>query len=60
MDVLTIDVTGAEGARPGAMAEIIGEHATLDEAAQAADTAPHELLVRLGQNLERVYVGSAD
>ncbi len=60
MDLLTIDVTGAADARPGAMVEILGEHATLDAAAQASSTAAHELLVRLGHNLERVYLGEAD
>ncbi len=57
MDLITIDVTGSDAARPDAMVEIMGPNASLDELAQAAGTAPHELLVRLGGRLERVYQG---
>ena len=59
MDLVTIDVTGSPAARSGAMVELIGSHASLDEAALAAGTAPHELLVRIGTGLPRTYVGGA-
>ncbi len=60
MDLVTIDVTGSPAARPGAMVELIGPDAPLDEAALAAGTAPHELLVRIGTGLPRTYVGGTD
>ena len=41
------------------MVELIGPNAPLDEAAHAAGTAPHELLVRIGAGASRTYVGEA-
>ena len=60
MDLICFDVTGCEEARPGAMVQLLGPDAPLDAAAHAAGTAPHELLVRLGERLERSYVGRSD
>ena len=60
MDLISFDVTGCEDARPGAMVQLLGPDAPLDEAAHAAGTAPHELLVRLGSRLKRTYVGRGD
>jgi alanine racemase len=57
MDLMVIDVTGCEDARPGAMVELLGPHVTVDEAAEAAGTASYEVLTRLGHRAERVYVG---
>jgi alanine racemase len=60
MDVVTIDITGSTAAHPGAMVELIGPNAPLDDAALAAGTAPHELLVRIGTGLLRTSLGAAD
>jgi alanine racemase len=57
MDLMVIDVTGCEDARPGAMVELLGPHVTVDDAAEAAGTASYEVLTRLGHRAERVYVG---
>jgi alanine racemase len=57
MDLMAIDVTGCEDARPGAMVELLGPHIPVDEAAAAAGTASYEVLTRLGQRAERVYLG---
>jgi alanine racemase len=57
MDLMVLDVTGCEDARPGAMVELLGPHVTVDDAAEAAGTASYEVLTRLGHRAERVYVG---
>jgi alanine racemase len=60
MDLITLDVTGAgEAAHPGALVELLGKSALLDDQAEAAGTANYELLVRLGARCERRYVGAA-
>lgn len=56
MDLIAIDVTGVDEARPGAMVEIIGPNRLLDEAAADAGTIAYEVLARLGARAERVYV----
>ncbi len=58
MDLLAIDVTGCEDAQPGAMVELFGAHLTVDDAATAAGTVAYEVLTRLGQRIERIYVGA--
>jgi alanine racemase len=60
MDLMAIDVTGCEDARPGAMVELLGPHVTVDDAAEAAGTASYEVLTRLGHRAERVYLGDLD
>ena len=58
MDLIAIDVTGCEEARPGAMVEMIGPNALLDDAAEAAGTISYEILVRLSGRAERIYRGA--
>ncbi len=60
MDLLAIDVTGCEEARPGAMVELLGPHVRLDEAAAAAGTVSYEILTGLGGRAQRVYLGAID
>ena len=55
MDLVAIDVTGCEAARPGAWVELIGPNALVDDVAEAAGTISYELLVRLSSRAERVY-----
>jgi alanine racemase len=59
MDLIAVDVTGCDAARPGAMVELLGSHVLLDDAAEAAGTIAHEILTRLGQRAERIYLGEA-
>lgn len=56
MDLIAIDVTGVEDARPGAMVEIIGPNRLLDDAAAAAGAIAYEVLTRLGSRAERIYL----
>ena len=58
MDLVAIDVTGCESARPGAWIELIGPNALVDQVAEAAGTISYEILVRLSGRAERVYKGS--
>ena len=60
MDLLAIDVTGCDAARPGAMVELLGPHVRLDDAAASAGTVSYEILTRLGVRAERIYLGSTD
>jgi alanine racemase len=56
MDLLAVDVSGL-GAKPGEMVELLGPNILVDDAATAAGTTSYEILLRLGQRAERVYVG---
>jgi alanine racemase len=59
MDLVEIDVTGCEAARPGAMVELLGPSVLLDELAAAAGTISYEILVRLSSRASRAYLGGA-
>jgi alanine racemase len=59
MDLIVIDVTGCEEARPGASVELLGPHLLVDDLAAAAGTISYEILVRLGDRAERAYQGKA-
>jgi alanine racemase len=56
MDLLAIDVTGCDAALPGAMVELLGAHASLDDVAASAGTIAHDILTGLGRRAERVYL----
>ena len=58
MDLVAIDVTGCDGARPGAMVELLGPHVPVDDLAEAAGTISYEILVRMSSRAERVYRGT--
>lgn len=57
MDLITIDVSKAPFhlVYPGAWAEIIGDHISADELAQAAGTNSREILVNFGKRYHRIY-----
>jgi alanine racemase len=58
MDLIALDVTGVPAGEtaPGAMVDLIGEHWTLDQAAEAAGLISYELLTGLSRRFERRYV----
>ena len=57
MDLITLDVTGAgKAAQVGAYVQFLGRAAPLDAQAQALDTIPYEILTRLGDRFERIYL----
>jgi alanine racemase len=60
MDLIVIDVTGCEGARPGAPVEIMGPNVLVDDLAAAAGTISYEVLVRQGRRAERIYLPQPD
>jgi alanine racemase len=57
MDLMAIDVTGCDEARPGAQVELLGEHVLLDAAAASAGTISYEILTRLSTRAERIWTG---
>lgn len=59
MDLLAVDVTDCDDALPGAMVELLGEHALVDDLAAAAGTISYEILVRIGPRATRAYLGEA-
>jgi alanine racemase len=59
MDLIALDVTGCEAARPGAWVELLGEHVPLDEVARRAGTVPYEILTRPAHRIARLYRGRA-
>jgi alanine racemase len=62
MDLITLDVSDVpmDRAIPGAFAELIGEHLTVDAVAGAQGTIGYEVLTGLGPRLHRIYVGGDD
>jgi alanine racemase len=60
MDLIAIDVTGCDAAIPGAMVELLGPNALVDDAARQAGTIAYELLTRIGPRAERRYVGGPE
>jgi alanine racemase len=59
MDLIAVDVTGLEAARPGDLVELLGENVPVDDAAAAGGTIAYELLVRIGARAARVWRGAA-
>ena len=57
MDLITLDVTAVppEHAHPGAIVNLLGGGAGLDDTARDADTISYEILTRLGPRLKRAY-----
>lgn len=58
MDLIAVDVTGCDAARPGALVQLLGDKILLDEAAAAAGTISYEVLTRLSPRAKRVWRGS--
>ncbi len=61
MDLITIDVghVPAHLVQPGAWVEILGEHQSADELAEAAGTIGYEVLTALGSRYQRRYIPAA-
>lgn len=59
MDLIAVDVTDCDAARPGAMVELFGANLPVDDAAVAAGTSAYERLTRLTLRGARRYIGAA-
>jgi alanine racemase len=59
MDLTVFDVTDQPAATPGAMVQLLGPDAPVDEIATAGGTIAYELLTRLGARAKRRYIGEA-
>jgi alanine racemase len=57
MDLIAVDVTDCDAARPGAMVELFGANLPVDVAAEAAGTTAYERLTRLTLRATRRYIG---
>lgn len=55
MDQIMVDVSEAGDVIAGDVAELIGQHVTVQEVAQRAGTIPWDIFTGLGQRLPRVY-----
>lgn len=58
MDLISVDITGIEGVKPGDWAEVIGSSISVDELAERAGTIGYEILTSLGQRHKRIYIGA--
>lgn len=58
MDSLSVDVTAlpANSIKAGDWVDLIGPDQPLEEVALAAETIPYEILTRLGQRYDRIYL----
>ena len=54
MDLIAVDITDCDAARPGAMVQIIGPDLPVDDAAAAAGTTAYELLTRIAPRARRI------
>ncbi len=54
MDLIAVDITDCDAARPGAMVELFGPNLPIDDAAQAAGTTAYELLTRVSARARRI------
>lgn len=57
MDLMTLDITAASNVAPGDTVELLGDHISADEVADAAGTIGYEILTRLGRRYHRIYSG---
>jgi alanine racemase len=57
MDLIAVEITDCDAARPGARVELFGSNLPIDEAAAAAGTSAYELLTRVAPRAHRVMVG---
>jgi len=55
MDLTTIDVTGIDAARPGAMVDLLDAGYGVDDAAASAGTIGYEVLTAIGRRALRLY-----
>jgi alanine racemase len=58
MDLITLDVTGIPSTAVGTEVEFIGDTISLEEAADAAQTANYEILTTIGARVPRVHVSA--
>lgn len=58
MDLITLDVTGIPSTAVGTEVEFIGNTISLEEAADAAQTANYEILTTIGARVPRVHVSA--
>ena len=58
MDMITVDLTDLPEPAPGALAEILGPHQTVDALAAHAGTLGYEVLTGLGRRYERRHLGA--
>ncbi|MBO9544473.1 alanine racemase [Caulobacter sp.] len=57
MDLIAIEITDCDAARPGAMVELFGRNLPIDDAAAAAGTSAYELLTRIAPRARTVVIG---
>lgn len=62
MDSITVDISKLQSARldPGSEVEVIGNHQSIDDLAEAIGTIGYEVLTALGHRYERNYLGAFD
>jgi alanine racemase len=55
MDLMTIDVTGIDAARPGDLVDLLDASYGVDDAAESAGTIGYEILTGIGRRALRLY-----
>lgn len=56
MDMIMVDITDAKNITEGDIAEIFGEHISLQQFAQWMHTIPYEVLTGISQRVKRIYL----
>lgn len=57
MDLIAVEITDCDAARPGAMIELFGANLPIDDAAAAAGTSAYELLTRIAPRARTIVKG---
>jgi alanine racemase len=60
MDLITVDLDPVPEATVGSPVQLWGEHVSIDDVAQAADTIGYELMCRLAPRVPVQVIGSTD
>lgn len=62
MDTITVDASAisSDWLTPGSWVEVIGEHQSIDQLAEAMQTSAYEVLTSLGHRYARDYAGAVD
>lgn len=56
MDMIMVDITGAKNIAEGDVAEIFGEHISLQQFSEWMQTIPYEVLTGISQRVKRIYL----
>lgn len=55
MDMIMVDITNGNNIQEGDEVELIGDHISVEEMAEVAETIPYEIITSISERVQRVY-----